>query len=134
MPSDALREAIAARALRGRPQSGPVDAAASGVAALGGDAVRAIVFFGSRKTQASPGAHSAYDLFVLTRGYASFYGSLHAKGMLRRSPSLVAALNAVLPPQPDLAAWTGRRRGGLARQVRGDLAAGVRTRGLGAPA
>ena len=71
---------------------------ASGVAALGGDAVRALVFFGSRKTQASPGPHSAHDLFVLTRDYASFYGSLRAKGMLRRSPSLVAALNAVLPP------------------------------------
>jgi hypothetical protein len=95
---DALREAIAARACRARQGTGPVDQVARRVAALGGSSVRALVFFGSRKTRASPGAHSAYDLFVLTGDYASFYGSLRAAGMLRRSPSLVGALNVVLPP------------------------------------
>jgi hypothetical protein len=97
VPPDALREAIAARAWHARG-SGPVEEVARGVAALGGGSVRALVFFGSRKTRASPGAHSAYDLFVLTADYASFYRALRAAGKLRRSPSLVAALNAVLPP------------------------------------
>jgi hypothetical protein len=98
VPSDALREAIAARACRAPRANGAVTEVARRVAALGGSSVRALVFFGSRKTRASPGAHSAYDLFVITGEYASFYGALRAAGMLRRSPSLVAALNVVLPP------------------------------------
>jgi len=34
----------------------------------------------------------------VTRGYADFYERLRARGRLRRGPRLVAALNAVLPP------------------------------------
>ena len=39
----------------------------------GGSATRAIVFFGSRKTQARPDAWSAYDFFVVVDRYRPFY-------------------------------------------------------------
>jgi hypothetical protein len=64
----------------------------------GGEDVLGVVFFGSRKTHASPDPWSAYDLFVATREYRSFYRSLRGAGTLRRSPWLVAALNTILPP------------------------------------
>lgn len=68
------------------------------VSAAGGAAVRAVVFFGSRRTGARPDAHSAYDLFVVTRGYRPFYDSLRAAGAFRRSARLAALLNRWLPP------------------------------------
>jgi hypothetical protein len=96
-PLDAVREALRPRALPERPP--PVGtAAAAAVAAQGGPAVRAIVFFGSRKTQAHPDRYSAWDFFVVVSSYGEFYRSLRAAGALRRSPALVAALNAVMPP------------------------------------
>lgn len=98
MPLEALRQALAARALRADRPDDAAAAAARRIAEWGGDGVRALVFFGSRKTRALPDPWSAYDYFVLTRGYASFYRSLHAAGALRRRPGLVAALNAWLPP------------------------------------
>jgi hypothetical protein len=66
--------------------------------AAAGAGVQAVLFFGSRKTRASPDAYSAHDLFVLTADYRGFYRALRQAGALRRSPLLVAALNAVLPP------------------------------------
>lgn len=92
-----LRAAVRARSLPAGPE-GEALAVARFVAGLGGPSVRAVVFFGSRKTKASPDPWSAYDFFVLTRDYRSFYRSLAASGALRHSPALVAALNAVLPP------------------------------------
>jgi hypothetical protein len=93
---DATRAAIRDRAL---PPSGDPDAGAvaRAVAAAGGG-VRAVLFFGSRKTRARPDAYSAHDLFVLTDDYRAFYAGLRRAGALRRSPGLVSALNAVLPP------------------------------------
>jgi hypothetical protein len=98
MPLEALRQALAARALRADRRDDAAAAAAGRIVEWGGDSVRALVFFGSRKTRALPDPWSAYDYFVLTRGYAPFYGSLHRAGALRRRPGLVAALNAWLPP------------------------------------
>lgn len=98
MPPEALREAIAARSLPVRPPEGAVGAAAAQIVGWCGEWVRAIVFFGSRKTRAQPDAWSAHDYFVLTRRYLGFYRGLRAVGALRRAPRLAAALNAVLPP------------------------------------
>jgi len=75
-----------------------VQRVAASVAKAGGASVAALVFFGSRKTRARPDEHSAYDFFVLTHDYSGFYRSLHASGVLHRPPWLMAALNAVLPP------------------------------------
>jgi hypothetical protein len=58
----------------------------------------AVVFFGSRLVGASPGAHSAYDFFVIVEEYAAFYRALRAAGRTRRAPGLQAALNRILPP------------------------------------
>jgi hypothetical protein len=98
MPLDALRRALASRMLAGDGRDAAAVAAAGRIAEWGGDGVRAVVFFGSRKTRALPDRWSAYDFFVLTRGYAAFYRSLHRAGALRRRPGLVAALNRWLPP------------------------------------
>lgn len=67
----------------------------------------AVVFFGSRKTKASPDAWSAYDFFVITRGYPEFYRCLRKAGAFRRSPVLAAALNVVLPPNQVSVRATG---------------------------
>jgi hypothetical protein len=96
-PPEALRAAVAARV---RPSAPRPDAAAVARAVVdaGGEAVRSVVFFGSRKTRARPDAYSAYDLFVVVDAYTPFYRSLRAQGRLRHRPSLGAALNTWLPP------------------------------------
>ena len=95
-PLDALREAVRQRVC-GTPRGDAADLAA-GLCQRGGGSVAAVVFFGSRKSRASPDAWSAYDFFVIVRGYGPFYASLRAHGALRRPAWLVAALNAPLPP------------------------------------
>jgi len=112
MPPDPLREALASRAFASRQRSQPALPVAGQLAALGGASVRAVVFFGSRKTQASPDAWSAFDLFVLTHGYAAFYRSLREAGRLARRPGLVAALNHALPPNQISIRGGGRDAGG----------------------
>ncbi len=107
--SDPLREAIRARAFSRAPQA-EAEALARTVVEGGGDSVLGVVFFGSRKTQASPDPWSGYDLFVLTREYRSFYRSLKAAGALRRSRSVVAALNAILPPNQISVRGAGESR------------------------
>lgn len=92
-----LRRTICARALPAEPPP-EARALAEAVAHVGGASVLGIVFFGSRKSQAGPDPWSAYDLFVLTRGYRDFYESLGAAGILHRRAWLGAALNVVLPP------------------------------------
>ncbi|HUG55198.1 MAG TPA: hypothetical protein VMR21_16445 [Vicinamibacteria bacterium] len=96
-PPERLRAEVGARV---RPAPPPPDAAhvAGEVVRAGGDAVRAIVFFGSRKTQARPDAYSAYDLFVVLSAYGPFYRSLRAAGRSRHPPALPAVLNSWLPP------------------------------------
>ncbi len=95
--SEELRAAVAARsdAAGSAPEA---RAAARAVKALGGDAVAAVLFFGSRQTQAGPDPHSAWDFFVVTRGYAPFYRALRRAGASRRPAGLLAALNAILTP------------------------------------
>ena len=95
-PLDGLREAVRARVCA-PPRPDAVELAA-GLRERAGDMLAAVVFFGSRKTQASPDAWSAYDFFVIVHGYRAFFASLRAHGALRRPAWLVAALNAVLPP------------------------------------
>jgi hypothetical protein len=96
-PPDALRAAVTARARPASPHP-DVAAVARAVVEAGGEAVRSILFFGSRKTRARPDAYSAYDLFVVVSAYTPFYRSLREKGRLRHRPALGAALNAWLPP------------------------------------
>lgn len=96
-PPDALREAVRARVASAALDEG-ARRAARAVEERGGAATRAIVFFGSRKTQARPDAWSAYDFFVIVDRYRPFYDALRASGALRRPPALVAALNRPLPP------------------------------------
>jgi hypothetical protein len=92
-----LREALRARAFPRGP-SGEAAELAAAIARGGGASVRAVVFFGSRKTKAGYDPWSAYDFFVITRDYRSFYTALRAAGAVRRSPVLAASLNAILPP------------------------------------
>jgi hypothetical protein len=96
-PPETLRAAVAARV---RPALPRPDAAqvARAVVEAGGEAVRSVVFFGSRKTKARPDAYSGYDLFVVVSAYTPFYRSLRDQGRLRHPPALGAALNAWLPP------------------------------------
>ena len=96
-PPEALRAAVGARV---RPAVPRPDAAevARAVVDAGGEAVRSLVFFGSRKTKARPDAYSAYDIFVVVSAYTPFYRSLREHGRLRHRPAMGAALNAWLPP------------------------------------
>lgn len=96
-PPEALRRAVAERVrpAAARPE---VERVARAVVEAGGPAVRAVVFFGSRKTKARPDLYSAYDLFVVLSAYTPFYRSLRDQGRLRHPPSVGAALNAWLPP------------------------------------
>jgi hypothetical protein len=75
-----------------------VQAAARQVIALGAGHVAALIFFGSRRTQAQPDPWSAYDFFVVTRRDAPFYRALRAAGKLRRRPWLLTLLGRVLAP------------------------------------
>ena len=65
---------------------------------MAGDSVAAIVFFGSRKSRARPDPYSAIDLFVVVAHARSFYGRLSARGAVRRPAAVLAALQAILPP------------------------------------
>jgi hypothetical protein len=75
------------------------------IARAGGEAVRGLIFFGSRRTAAAPDPFSAYDFFVATRGYVRFYEALRTAGITGRSPRLLAALNACLPPNHVHLPW-----------------------------
>jgi hypothetical protein len=97
-PGDRLRAAVAARAFPPGPAGSEASRLAAAIARGGGDSVRAVVFFGSRKTRAGYDPWSAYDFFVITRDYGSFYRALRVAGAARRSPVLAASLNAILPP------------------------------------
>lgn len=95
--SDGFRERLRSRVL---PEVGevPAQAAARALAELAGHTLAGVVFFGSRKSGAGFNRDSAWDFFVVTRGYRSFYRRLRDRGKLRRRPALLAVLNAVLPP------------------------------------
>lgn len=91
-----------------------VGAVARALAAAGDGAVRAVVFFGSQRSQAAArNEWSAFDLFVLTSDYRRFYRGLRQAGQLRRSPGFVAWLNRWLPP--NQISFRARDEGGLER-------------------
>jgi hypothetical protein len=79
------------------PETSAAALAARAVATLSSSVV-GVIFFGSRRTQASPDPWSAYDFFVVVKGYGSFYSDLHQAGRTRRDPRFLAALNRVLAP------------------------------------
>ena len=102
-----LLAAVRARVLPAAPAP-EAAALARHILEMAGDSVSAIVFFGSRKSRARPDPYSAFDLFVVADPPRAFYERLTARGALRRSPALLAALQAVLPPnQISLAAQPG---------------------------
>jgi len=92
-----LREVLRDEALR-HTQDPRADALARTIVASGRESVLGVLFFGSRKTLAEPDPWSAYDLFVVTRDYLSFYGGTSRAGIVRRRPLVLSALNALLPP------------------------------------
>jgi len=94
---ESLAAAVAERAIPPEPAAEAL-AAARFIAEAGGPSVLAVIFFGSRKTKASPDASSAYDFFVLTGSCHPFYEGLRRRGLAHRSPALLALLNHLLPP------------------------------------
>jgi hypothetical protein len=96
MPEPELDALLRRHALE--PAAADVAAAGRRLVEAGDGSVAALVFFGSRRSQACPDARSAYDFFVATTDDAAFYRALHARGLLRRSPRLLRALGRVLPP------------------------------------
>ena len=102
-----LVAAVRARALPRGPSPEAV-ALARHIVDMTGDSVSAIVFFGSRKSRARPDPYSAFDLFVVVEHARAFYDRLVARGAVRRAPAVLAALQALLPPnQISLAAQPG---------------------------
>lgn len=94
----ALEGAVRARVLPPPRRPELEEAARELVAAAEGEVV-GLVFFGSRRTQAAKAdAHSAYDLFVIVRRYGAAYRALRRAGRIAKPPSLLAALNRILPP------------------------------------
>jgi hypothetical protein len=85
------------------PVAPEVSFLASALVALGGDSLAALVFFGSRRTQARPDPQSAYDVVILTRDDARYYRTLHARGALRRPGRVSAASRVLAPSQVSLA-------------------------------
>ena len=92
-----LAAAVRERVLGGDPSP---EAAALGrhLVEMAGDSVSAVVFFGSRKSRARPDPYSAYDMFVVITDTRAFYHRLAAHRAVRRSPAVLAALQAVLAP------------------------------------
>lgn len=94
--TEALRESLGrlSRAAAGST----VAEAARALAALGGDSVRGVLFFGSRRSGLPTDAFSAYDFFVAVSAHRPFYERLRRAAASRRSPLLLSALNACMPP------------------------------------
>jgi hypothetical protein len=92
-----LLAAVRARVLPADPSPEAV-ALARHIVEIAGDSVSAIVFFGSRKSRARPDPYSAFDLFVVIEHARAFYERLASRGAVRRSAAVLAALQAVLPP------------------------------------
>ncbi len=65
---------------------------------VGGGEIRAILLFGSQLVNATPSAHSAWDLVVVVDRYAPFHRALVAAGPHRRPAWLLNAMAGVLAP------------------------------------
>jgi hypothetical protein len=93
-----MRAVIQSRAFAGTSRV-HVLAAAADLARLGGDSVRGVVFFGSRRSGAARAdSWSAHDFFVVVSTYLPFYQALHTHGAIHRGPTLMAAVSRILPP------------------------------------
>jgi len=88
--------ALAADALEPAPDDGARIARV--VAAAFGDATLALIHYGSHAQRSGARSDSAYDYFVIVRGYEPAYRALAATRGLRRSPRTAALLNRILPP------------------------------------
>jgi hypothetical protein len=89
---------LRARAVRGTASAELQEAIRELAAAAKGE-VAGVVFYGSRRTQAARAdAHSAYDVFLVLRGYRPAYRALAGAGRIGRPPALLAFLNTFLPP------------------------------------
>lgn len=97
MDATDLDAAVRRHVLGGAPADG-LRVAARRLVELGAGSLAALVFFGSRRSQARAHAHGAYDVFVVTLDEASLYRALHDAGVVRRSPGLLALAGRVLPP------------------------------------
>jgi hypothetical protein len=97
-PLEAFRAAIRARCMPLQPSAPEAASLARALLEAGAGSVRAVAFFGSRKTGAGANPWSAWDLLVATDSYAAFYRGLRAAGQLGRPAWLVSVLNAWLPP------------------------------------
>lgn len=79
------------------PGGGAGELAAKLVGA-GGEAVRAVLLYGSHLLQAEPDRHSAFDFVVIVRDYPSFYSAMKSAGELHRPVRLMTWMARVLPP------------------------------------
>jgi hypothetical protein len=81
----------------GAADGSPLRIVDSLVEAAGGE-VTLVVHFGSTRSQASPGAGSAHDLFAVVGDYRRFYERVRPGLSLRHGPAFLTALNRWLPP------------------------------------
>lgn len=95
------------------PTSLPEPAAhlAKRLAEAGGDAVRAVLLYGSQLLRARPDRHSAYDFVVLVDDYRIFYAALRAAGEMPRPAGVMTAMAKVLAPNVIAFAPGGGREG-----------------------
>jgi hypothetical protein len=93
-----LERAVAERTLT--PFADPaLDRAAARLAAAAGESLRALVFFGSRRTGAARAdAFSAHDVIAVVSRYGAFYRAARAAGLTGKRPGLLALVSRVLPP------------------------------------
>lgn len=103
MPARAPDLAAVVRARVLAPVAPDVSLLARALLELGGEHVAALVFFGSRRTQANPDPQSAYDIVILTHDDTRYYRTLHAKGALRRPGRVATASRVLAPSQVSLA-------------------------------
>jgi hypothetical protein len=97
-PSLRLREVVAAEVLSPEPDPA-LRAAVARLAALSGEALDGVIFFGSRRTRAAAAnSWSAYDLFAVVGAYRPFFTALRRAGLVRRRPAWLALLSHWLPP------------------------------------
>ncbi len=73
-----------------------LDTALKSLADRAGDNLSAIIFFGSRLLNTTPGKHSAADWFIVVDDYAEFYR--HFADLVSYPSGFVAWLNRILPP------------------------------------
>lgn len=93
-----LDRAVAERSLT--PTGDPAFAAAvERLVVAAGSSLRALVFFGSRRTGAAKAdAWSAYDVFVVVTRYSGFYRAIRTAGLSGKRPLAMAFVSHILPP------------------------------------